>query len=327
VSVPQPVIDAVRGAQRIVCATHSPMDGDGLGCGLALQRALRAAGKECTLVTEARVPRAYAFLDGHDGIVHLLPADPVPDGDLLLGLDAGEEDRLGRALSQRPAGMRVVNIDHHVSNRGWGDVAWVDAAAAATGEQIHALLVALDLPFDAIAAQCLLVSLVTDTGRFCYSSTTARTLEIAADLLRRGADPDVIQRRLYGAVPLAVHRLRARAVERVAFFSGGRLAVLTVPGDFGEDLGLGGEEVKDLIDLVIGIEGVLIGALVRGLPAGGTKVSLRSKSDAADVAAFAARYGGGGHVRAAGLSADAEPDAAAASLIPALERLVVAARR
>jgi nucleotide-binding universal stress UspA family protein len=70
-----------------------------------------------------------------------------------------------------------------------------------------------------------------------------------------------------------------------------------------------------------------IGALVRGLPAGGTKVSLRSKSDAADVAAFAARYGGGGHVRAAGRSADAEPAAAAASLTPALERLVVAARR
>jgi phosphoesterase RecJ-like protein len=324
VTAPAEVVEAVRAAGSIVCATHNPMDGDGLGCGLALTRLLTAAGKKCLFVTESPAPRAYRFLPGYEDI-RQLGDDAPPACDLLLGLDAGEPDRLGRLYADRAPGTKVLNIDHHVSNTRFGDLTWVDPEAAATGEQIYLLVRALGYELDPVSAQSLLVSIVTDTGRFCYASTSARTFEIAAALLRAGADPDVLQRHLYGAVSRSVLALRSRAVDALTFHSGGRLAVLAVPSDFGADLGLDAEEVKDLVDLAIGVEGVVVAALVRGLPEGGCKVSLRSKDDRADVAAFSLQQGGGGHVRAAGFSSDRDPAGTVGEILPGLEALVVAA--
>ncbi|MHC4729612.1 MAG: DHH family phosphoesterase [Planctomycetota bacterium] len=323
-TVPAELVEAVRAARSIVCATHNPMDGDGLGCGLALRRVLTAAGKQCLFVTETPPPRAYRFLPGYDDIAQLGKGAPPPC-ELLIGLDAGEPDRLGRLYAERAPETKAANIDHHVSNSRFGDLVWVEPGAAATGEQVYLLLRALGYELDPVSAQCLLVSIVTDTGRFCYAATSPRTFEIAAALLRAGADPDGLQRHLYGAMPRPVLELRSRAVEALAFHAGGRLAVLAVPSDFGADLGLDAEEVKDLVDLAIGVEGVIVAALVRGLPEGGCKVSLRSKDDRADVAAFSVQRGGGGHVRAAGFSSDRDPAGTVAEIRAGLEALVVAA--
>jgi phosphoesterase RecJ-like protein len=298
------------------------MDGDGLGSGLALMRYLRGRGIPCRFVTEAPVPRAYGFLDDYGAIEFLEPEDPVPAADLVIGLDAGEADRLGRGARERAAGAKLVNIDHHVSNRGYADVDWVEPEAAATGEQVFELLRALGAEIDPEAALCLLVALVTDTGRFCYSNTTADTLARASELVRLGADPDRLQRELYASVPLEVMRLQAAAVDMIEFDAGGRVATLTIPHGFGVDRRARDEDIKDLVDLVVSVEDVVVGVLVRGLEDGSSKVSLRSKSDAADVAAFAASLGGGGHRRAAGFSSTRGPEETVRSIRPGLVRLV-----
>ena len=214
-SVPEAVLQAIRDADRILLATHSPMDGDGMGCGLALKSCLEKQGKRIDFVTEGNIPRAYVFLAGYDAIRQIGAGDPLPDCDLVIGLDAGEEGRLGRAASER-GDTPLVNIDHHISNTQFGDVAWVDPTCAATGEQVHDLLVAMGADIDADAALCLLVSLVTDTGRFCYSNTTERTLRTAASLVAFGADPDRLQRRLFASIPMAMLRLQARSIDHLA---------------------------------------------------------------------------------------------------------------
>lgn len=325
-TVPSDVLAAIRDARSILCATHSPMDGDGLGCGLALKRALEPLGKQVLLVTEAPAPPVYAFLPGYESIA-VLGKGPVPAADLVLALDAGGPDRLGRVLSERPKGARIVNIDHHVSNSAYGDLNWIDGKAAAVGEQVYLLLSALGCPIDAVAAQCLLVALVTDTGRFCYSSTTPRTLAIAADLLRLGAEPDVLQRELFASVGMGVLRLRARAVDAIELRTQGRVAILTLPHGYGKDLGVDEEDVKDLIDVLIQIKGVIVAALFRGLAEGGTKVSLRSKDDRANVSALAAGHGGGGHVRASGFTSRLAPAAARDALLGELDAAAVAGSR
>jgi phosphoesterase RecJ-like protein len=325
-TIPPDVLAAIRGARSILCATHTPMDGDGLGSGLALKRALEPRGKKVLLVTEAPVPPVYSFLPGYESIV-VLGRGPVPHADLVVALDAGGPDRLGRLLSERPPGARLVNIDHHVSNSAYGDLNWIDAKAAAVGEQVYLLLQEGGYGIDAVAAQCLLVALVTDTGRFCYSSTTPRTLEIAAALLRLGAEPDRLQRELYASVGFGVLRLRGRAVDDIELRAQGRVAILTLPHAYGQDLGVDEEDVKDLIDMLIQIKGVVVAALFRGLADGGTKVSLRSKDDRANVSALAARHGGGGHVRASGFTSRATPQAAREALLADLEALAVAASR
>jgi phosphoesterase RecJ-like protein len=325
-TAPPEVLAAIREARSILCATHSPMDGDGLGCGLALKRVLEPLGKQVLLVTEAPAPPVYAFLPGYESIV-VLGKGPVPAADLVVALDAGGADRPGRVYTERPKGARIVNIDHHVSNSGYGDINWIDEKAAAVGEQAFLLLKALGSRIDAVAAQCLLVALVTDTGRFCYSSTTPRTLEIAAELLRLGAEPDRLQRELFASVGFGVLRLRARAVDEIELRCQGRVAMLTLPHGYGEDLGVDEEDVKDLIDVLIQIKGVIVAALFRGLAEGGTKVSLRSKDDRANVSALAARHGGGGHVRASGFTSAASPEAAREALLAELEAAGVAGSR
>ncbi|MFB3066316.1 MAG: bifunctional oligoribonuclease/PAP phosphatase NrnA [Planctomycetota bacterium] len=322
--VPADALQAVRAARRIVIASHIPMDGDGLGTGLALMRALRPSKDAVHLVTPGYVPRVYTFLAGYDEIVKLGGDQPVPDCDLLLALDAGNAERLGRVLTDRPEGARVLNVDHHISNTLYGDVNWVDAAAGATAELGYLLLVELGVEIDAQAAQALLVALVTDTGRFCYSSTRPRTLEIGAALLRLGADPDMLNLHLYRSIPRGVLDLHARAVQRIAFHADGALALLTVEADFGSDLGVDEEDQKDLVDIPVSVEGVVVAGLFRGLKDGGTKVSLRSNSDAADVAAFAAACGGGGHVRAAGYPSAEGPAQTARAALKGLMQMAAA---
>jgi phosphoesterase RecJ-like protein len=326
-TVPSEILAAIRGARSILCATHSPMDGDGLGSGLAIQRALEPLGTKVTLVTEAPVPPVYSFLPGYDSIVVLRKGETVPPAELVVALDAGAPDRLGRVLSERPPGARIVNIDHHVSNSGYGDLSWIDPAAAAVGEQAFLLLREGGYAIDPLSATCLLVALVTDTGRFCYSSTTPRTLEIAAELVRLGAEPDRLQRELYASVPFSVLRLRARAADAIEVRSKGRVAILTLPYGYGRDLGVDEEDVKDLIDVLIAIKGVVVAALFRGLEEGGAKVSLRSKDDRANVSALAASYGGGGHVRASGFTSGLAPEAAREALLEELDALAVAGSR
>ena len=321
---PSDLVDAFRSARSILIATHAPMDGDGAGSGLALVRMLGAAGKEMRFVTEEPVPRGYRFLPGHDRIELLADGAP-PACDLLVGLDAGDERRLGRAREELAAGTPVANIDHHISNPGYGDHAWVDPEAAATGELLYGLLLALGLDPDREAALCLLVSLVTDTGRFCYSNTTPRTLAIASELVALGADPDEVNRQLYASVPRDVLALRGRALGKLEFHAGGRVSLLVLEAGYGDDLDIELEDLKNLVDLGISVAGVLVTALVYGLPGGGTKVSLRSKDDRADVAAFALARGGGGHVRASGFSSDLGLEETAAALRRDLEPLAVAA--
>jgi phosphoesterase RecJ-like protein len=289
------------------------MDGDGAGSGLALMRMLSAAGKNVRFVTEDPVPRAFRFLPGEDQIERLAEEGP-PACDLLVGIDAGDGKRLGRALTGLAEGTPVVNVDHHVSNTRFGDHNWVDATAAAVGEQAYGLLVGLGLTPDQDAALCLLVALMTDTGRFCYSNTTPRTLAIASELVRLGAEPDRITRHLYASVPRAVLEMEARAIQALEFRENGRISLLVLPEEFGRDLGVERDDVKDLVDIGISVEGVVATALVYGLPNGGTKVSLRSKDDRADVAAFATARGGGGHVRASGFSSETGPEETAEAL-------------
>jgi phosphoesterase RecJ-like protein len=320
VTVPADVVAEIRRAKSILLASHIPMDGDGLGSALALRRGLLGLGARCEVVTEAPLPRVYSFLPGYEEVRLLGENDPLPDGDLVIGMDAGEASRLGR-LGGSSRKARLLNLDHHVSNDRFGDVCWIDTDAAATGEMVFALLRALGAGIDAGMAQCLLVAIVTDTGRFCYSNTRARTHEIAAELLRLGAVPDEINARLYRSVSRGTLALQARAIARARFPAGGRLATLDVPFGFGADLGIPEEEVKELIDLLVSIEGVVVAALARGLERGGCKVSLRSNTDRADCARFSAERGGGGHVRAAGFSMPGSAEEALRDLLPALEAL------
>ena len=296
----------VRGADRFVLTGHSPLDGDGLGSALGLCRSLRLAGKTAHVVSDAPVPSMLRWLPGASEVVAWTPgaytSDPrLADPQALLCFDSGDTSRLGGPHRELPRSAALVNVDHHVSNTGYGVLNWVEADAPSVGAMVFRLIKALGLPVDPDVALPLYLSLVEDTGRFSYSNTTPAALRAGADLVEAGAEPERITNHLYRNEDLGTMRLRARCVERLETAADGRLATTYVTWTDLEELGLlAGDQGREMVEVAIGLEGTEVGILFRGLrPGEGTKISFRSKS-AFDVAAPSVARGGGGHKKAAG---------------------------
>jgi len=296
----------LRGSDRFVLTGHSPLDGDGLGSALGLCRSLRLAGKTAHVVSDAPVPSMLRWLPGASEVIVWTPGayDTVPglaDTQALLCFDSGDTSRLGGPHRELPPTAALVNVDHHVSNTGYGVLNWVEPDAPSVGAMVFRLIRALGLPVDPDVALPLYLSLVEDTGRFSYSNTTPAALRAGADLVEAGAEPERITNHLYRNEDLGTMRLRARCVDRLETAADGRLATTFVTWKDLEELGLvAGDQGREMVEVAIGLEGTEVGILFRGLrPGEGTKISFRSKS-AFDVAAPSVARGGGGHKKAAG---------------------------
>jgi len=297
---------ALAGASRIALACHVGPDGDALGSMLGLATAAANQGKEvvASFGSPHIVPPSLGFLPT-DLLVP--PADFPAEPPLMVVLDVGSADRLGElAASVAKAGTLLV-IDHHVTNAGFGDIALIDPAAAATGELVYHVLDVLGWEVTPDVAMCLHTALVTDTGRFQYANTTPTTLRIAAELVAAGARPEVIGRHVYEEAPFGYLKAAALALGR-ALLDADRATVTASLTE--EDLGASGitwAETENLIDLLRLTTEADTAVLIKGHSDGRVKVSLRSRG-ATDVGGLAASMGGGGHRLAAGFTTEGNVD-------------------
>jgi phosphoesterase RecJ-like protein len=297
----------------IVCPHHSP-DADTLGSSLALAGLLRALGAETHLVCEDNVTSRFGFLPGVERVRSRAPA--VDAG--AVALDAADLSRLG-ATAARVADCRpLVNIDHHVSNTGWGTHQLIDTRAAATGEIVWLLYAHFGVPLDHAAATCLFAALLTDTGGFRYPSTTPRTLAIAASLLEVGIDAPGIASAIYEQRTAASVRLLGEALRTLQLSPDGRIAWVGVPLSTFDATGASEEDADAIVDRVREVAGVEALFVARESRSGGVRVSLRAKGPL-DVNTIARGFGGGGHRQAAGCTLTG-------TLQEAEERLVAALR-
>jgi bifunctional oligoribonuclease and PAP phosphatase NrnA len=304
------VVDAIRDNDRFVVVTHENPDGDALGSMLATTLGLRAAAKDASmyLTGTAPLPAEYGFLE-LDGLSRSLPADL--EERVLLAVDCANERRIGETDTGVRGARLVVNVDHHHDNDRFGDVALIDDRASSTAEIVRDILRELDVALTPEIAQALYVGLVTDTGRFQYSNTTPKALELAAELVGAGADVHGVFRHVYETVQFAKLKLLARALERAQLYEGGGLVVsYLVKEDFAE---VGAEEPysEGIIDHLRSVEGSEMVALIREPPRNdgpARRISLRSSHDEVDVSAIARASGGGGHRQAAGFSSEASID-------------------
>ena len=300
------VIEVLRdGGPLCVCAHTSP-DGDALGSSLALGRTLAATGRDVVLFQDGDdpFPRELAFL-GLEGIARRVPVDASER--TLIALDCGSALRVDRSGEVVGQFARVVNIDHHHDNTLFGDVNLVDAEASCTAEIVAGLLDEAGIELAEGAPLALYVGLVTDTGRFAYSNTTARAHRLAARLLGEGVQPAEVFATLYESLPLARQRLLGLALGRTQVAAGGRLAITWLARDDFASTGADDAASDGVVDALRAIEGVELAALVReprdrSGPA--RKVSLRSRAGGLDCSAIARKRGGGGHPGAAGYSSD-----------------------
>jgi bifunctional oligoribonuclease and PAP phosphatase NrnA len=304
--------NAVRAHDRFVVTTHENPDGDALGSVLATKLTLEALGKEARpyLAGDAPLPQEYRFMT-LDGLAR--GSAPDMEGRVLFAVDCANERRLGPDWQRLVEPARfVINIDHHHDNSRFGDVNLIRADASSTGEILRDLLRDLDVALTPAIAEALYIAIVTDTGRFQYSNTTAKSLRLAAELVEAGADVHRVFQGVYENVAFAKLKLVARALEHASVLEGGRVVVSYLDREDFEEAGAEEPYSEGIIDYLRAVEGAEIAALIREPPARGNgparRVSLRTTEQALDVSAIARKSGGGGHRQAAGFPSEASVD-------------------
>jgi bifunctional oligoribonuclease and PAP phosphatase NrnA len=298
----------IRSRERFLLTAHEGPDGDALGSLLGMHHLLAQLGKDSVTFMAAKefpLPIEYRFLPLEE-VFHEAPADMADRTAIFL--DCGNIDRMPVDFLCAED-VFTINIDHHHDNTLFGDVNLVEVDASSTAEIVYELAVLLGARLTPEMASALYVGLVTDTGKFMYENTNARTHRIAAELIEAGVDVDETYRRLYEHVPIEKLRLLSRALEGIQHHCDGRLVLAYVSEADYRASGAGEEMTEGIIDHLRSVEGARVAALIRDLGDRGhaaRKVSLRSSDGAVDVSAIARARSGGGHKRAAGFSTDLE---------------------
>ena len=289
---------ALRDHQRFAVLSHVRPDGDALGSQLALALSLQELGKTVRVWNEDGMLEKYSFLP-HAELLTKPPA-AKEDVDLVVALDTAVQTRLGTALDAVGSAKMMINIDHHPSNPAYGDLVYVDPASPATGQILFELIADQKLPLTKEIAENLYVAISTDTGSFQYPNTTARTFEIAAGLIRIGVDVGRVSQLLYENYPRRRIELLRELLGTMRFEGKGRVASFSLSLEMAKRLGVLPEDNEGLIDHLRAIRGVIVAVFFEELPDGKVRVSMRSKSEEADVCAICMKFGGGGHTLAAG---------------------------
>jgi len=296
----QPLIDAINGAGSIMLTTHCNPDGDGIGSQLALYDALTEMGKDVRMHNVDGVPRIYQFLDHADLVCRGEWSATESAADLIIALDCGSKARLGLSDAFF-AGAALVNIDHHASNKLFGDMNIVDARYCATGAMIYDLLLALNAPMSKATATAIYSAVLTDTSSFRLSNATADVYRMAANLIDAGAEPWPVTVNIYESRPLAGLNIMTACLETLTVRDGGRSGWVYIDHEMYASTGADVEDTEGLIDYARSIDTVEVAVFIRcdEKREGCWKVSFRGKTFA-DVGSLAAELGGGGHKHAAG---------------------------
>ncbi|MBC7979413.1 MAG: bifunctional oligoribonuclease/PAP phosphatase NrnA [Armatimonadetes bacterium] len=310
--------DAISRHESFVIMSHVRPDGDAIGSQLALGFSLLAMGKTVYLINEDGVPESLEFLKGSEKVTRP-PGEPF-DVEVAIALDTAAKPRLGEgALHASGRAKLWINIDHHLSNPGYGDLNVIDATSPATGQILYELIMALDLPFLEETRDAIYVAVSTDTGSFQYGSTTAKTYEMAADLVRRGLEVGRINAETYDSHPYRRLELMCALLNTLEISKNGMLAHWELRDETRVRLKLMPDDSEGLIDLIRGVRGVLVAVFFEELEGGKIRVSMRSKDKGVNVCEVAQQFGGGGHALAAGIRTAGPIEAVKVKVLAALD--------
>ena len=289
---------ALREHQRFAVFSHVRPDGDALGSQLALGLSLKKLGKDVRIWNEDGMLEKYSFLPQSNLLTK--PPDEPEDVDVIVALDTAIQNRLGNTLASVRSSKLCINIDHHPSNPGYGDIAYIDPKSPATGQILFELMTNQKLPFDPAIAENLYVAISTDTGSFQYPNTTARTFEIAAELVRAGVDVGRVSQLTYENYPRRRAELLRDLLGTMRFEANDRVASFSLSLATAKKLGVLPEDNEGLIDHLRAIHGIIVAVFFEELADGKVRVSMRSKNEKVNVCAICEKFGGGGHILAAG---------------------------
>lgn len=286
---------------NFLIAAHTSPEGDALGAQLGFYNLIKKLGKKAIIVSDDKLPYGYDFLPGVEHIFRLSKKHRYIKFDCLVVLDCADLKRAGGVYKLNIDNKPVLNIDHHISNRFFGDINWVDSRASSCSEMIYRLYKKFRLPIDKETALVLYTGMMTDTGSFHYSNTTSFTFTAAAELLKSGLNVAQAYRQAYENIPSSDIKLLLKLLAKIKFFNLGKIAVFEIKKsllkgkkvsiDLADHVLSFGRAIKDVEVVVLFKENLGANRQVR--------VNLRSQGKV-DVNRVAANFGGGGHKTAAG---------------------------
>ncbi len=314
-----PFVALVQRHNRFLITTHVRPDPDGLGSMLGLASVLEGMGKTTQMVISSVWPPRYDFLDPARRIGRMvLPGAEFRQADAIIVLDTGTWGQLAEFgdFMKTFAGPKVV-IDHHLSQDPLGALALVDTTAEATGRLIFEAAEALGQKLTPAAADFLFAALATDTGWFRHKNTTAPTYALAEKLVRAGANPTRLYELIYEQSTMPRFKLTALVLERLQAVDDGKIAYSQLFRDDYAATGAIPSDTEEMINYPRALAGVEVAMFFMEQPAGGVKVSFRSR-EKVNVAQVAETFGGGGHRLASGAILPTSMDQAVASVLAAV---------
>ncbi len=320
------IIQHIKDGQHILIASHAEPDGDSVGSLVALGLALTKLDKKITMHTPSPIPAVYRFLPGASRIVQQIQNADIYD--LALVLDCGDLTRIGETSAEIGRIPVLINIDHHVSNTGFGHIQFIDTDACATAEIVYRLINALEIPFDKAIATSIYTGILTDTGSFRFSNTNQAAFAISKAMTDAGVEPHNVAQRVFGTYSLGRIKLLNMALNSIEISENGKLSMMTVTRSMLNTTGTNTEDLDGMINYARRIEDVKVAALIHEIKNGAGKftnmnryhVSLRSDSSV-DVAKIAGKFGGGGHASAAGFQIESTLVALKSKIIELAEDL------
>ena len=303
------IISQIKSAQHTLLTSHCDPDGDAVSSLLALGLALGELKKKVTLYNASPIPAVYRFLPSANRIVRLVGAADTYD--LALVLDCGDLSRVGEASATIAQIPIVINIDHHISNTGFGDFQLIDANACSTAEIVYRLIKKLKAPIDKAIATSIYTGILTDTGSFRFSNTNQAAFAISQEMIELGVQPYSVAQQVFGTYSLERIKLLNLALNSLEISENGKLSIMTVTSAMFDFTNTQPEDVDGMINYGRRIQDVKVATLIQEQKNGKDEsdnlrrfhVSLRSDGSV-DVAAIAGTFGGGGHASAAGFQVE-----------------------
>ncbi len=307
------VAELIKKSKKAVILPHINADGDAIGSSMAMKEILLSLGISSEIYTDEPVEERLGFIS--DGIK--VYEGNVCEFDLCIVLDCGDTDRLGNRGEIMEKANTVVCLDHHRTNKGFGDASVILPDASATGEIMFDLCNELGVTMTPAIARYIYAAILSDTGGFAYSNTTVKTFAIASELVKYNINHAEIARLMFDTVDINSELIKAELTKEIMSYCDGKIRTVCATREICKKFNVDVEEIEGLVDIPRRIRGTEIAVAIKEHD-DHVRVSLRS-NEYADVSKIATKFGGGGHMRAAGCTIYKSADEALEDIVKVCE--------
>ncbi len=291
------ILDFISQNNNFLLSAHINADGDAVASVLAMSMILEYLGKNYFIVFhDQEIDSRFSYLQNFDKIIHYKNNLNLLIGPAII-CDVPGLKRLGDVEKLLPDKSKIVKIDHHPVEDDFAQISMVDVNASSTTQLVYEIIEQANMPIDIEVAKSIYTGIVYDTGRFSFSNTTARDMYICAEMIEVGVSPSDITERIFFSSSFKALQTIGTGLAHMESYLDGAVVVIYLDHEAMKSNHQG--EVEELANFSVAIRGGKVGLFIREAKPGFHKVSLRSKCDV-DVNEIAKKFGGGGHIRAAG---------------------------